>query len=83
MLVAPTLTLSAYLLTGDGDPLEAVFAHQILEGQLQFDLAFGRAAGIGGAIGYRDLLQSRTERARVIICFFPPAGIIIIIIIIF
>lgn len=63
MLAAPTLTpsVTAYLLTGDGDPLEAVLAHQILKGQLQFDLAFGRAAGIGGAVGYRDLLQSRTE----------------------
>lgn len=60
MLVALTFTPTdtSYLLTGDGDPLEAVLAHQILEGQLQFDLAFGRAAGIGGAVGYRDLLQS-------------------------
>lgn len=53
------------LLTGDGDPLQAVLAHQILEGQLQLDLAFGRAAGIGRAVGYGDLLPSRTERRSV------------------
>lgn len=48
-----------YLLAGDGDPLEAVLAHQVLEGQLQFDLAFGRAGGIAGAVGDGDLLQER------------------------
>lgn len=48
-----------YLLAGDGDPLEAVLAHQVLEGQLQFDLAFGRAGGIAGAVGDGDLLQGR------------------------
>lgn len=49
----------AYLLAGDGDPLEAVLAHQVLEGQLQFDFAFGRAGGIAGAVGDGDLLQER------------------------
>lgn len=48
-----------YLLAGDGDPLEAVLAHQVLEGQLQFDFAFGRAGGIAGAVGDGDLLQER------------------------
>lgn len=48
-----------YLLAGDGDPLEAVLAHQVLEGQLQLDLAFGRAGGIAGAVGDGDLLQGR------------------------
>lgn len=45
------LTPPSYLLTGDGDPLKTVFAHQILESQLQFDLTFGWAAGVGGAVG--------------------------------
>lgn len=57
-----TPSVTSYLWTGDGDPLKAVFAHQILEGQLQFDLTFGRAAGIGCAVGYRDLLQCEGER---------------------
>lgn len=55
------VTTTCHLLTGDGDPLEAIFAHQILEGQLQFDLALGWATGIGGAVGYRDLLSSLRE----------------------
>lgn len=57
-LFHPPLTASVtlYLLTGDGHPLEAVFAHQILKGQLQLDLTFGRAAEICFTIGYWDLL---------------------------
>lgn len=46
-----------YLLAGDGDPLEAVLAHQVLEGQLQFHIALGRAGGVAGAVGHGDLLQ--------------------------
>lgn len=46
-----------YLLAGDGDPLEAVLAHQVLEGQLQFHVALGRAGGVAGAVGHGDLLQ--------------------------
>ena len=53
----PPPSVPSYLLTGDGDPLEAVLAHQILKGQLQLHLAFGRAAGIGRTVGDRDLLQ--------------------------
>lgn len=50
-----------YLLAGDGDPLEAVLAHQVLKGQLQFHIALGRAGGVAGAVGHGDLLQE-TER---------------------
>lgn len=46
-------------MAGDGNPLETVLAHQILEGQLQLDLALGGAAGVGGAVRYWDLLQKR------------------------
>ncbi len=60
-LNAKCLSAASDLLAGDGDPLEAVLAHQVLEGQLQFNLAFGGAAGVGGAVGYRDLLQRNGE----------------------
>lgn len=54
------------LWTCDGDPLETVFAHQVLEGQLQFDLTLARGAGIGSAIGHWDLLQ-RGSRTTIIL----------------
>lgn len=55
---------SSHLLTGDGDPLETVLAHQILESQLQFDFAFGRAAGVGGAVRQGDLLTRSKSEAQ-------------------
>lgn len=45
------------LWTRDGDPLQAVFAHEILKGQLQFDLTLAGGAGISGAVGHWNLLQ--------------------------
>lgn len=59
VLMSATRRSHRYLLAGDGDPLETVLAHQVLEGQLQFDLAFGRAGGIAGAVGDGDLLRER------------------------
>lgn len=52
----PPLSVASYLLTGDGDPLEAVLAHQILKSQLELHLTLGGAAWIGCTVGNGDLL---------------------------
>lgn len=55
---------SSYLVAGDGDPLEAVLAHQVLKGELEFDFKLTRAAGIGCTVGNWNLLQWQKQRQK-------------------
>lgn len=65
----------SYLLAGDGDPLEAVLAHQILKGQLQLHITPGRARRVTGAVGHGDLLQ---ETERVMLRLFKSSTFILL-----